>query len=60
MAISAPAVFMSMNALTANVEGKIYENSLQNPGKLLAGHANPVRNRQTGDMKRNNTNTVSL
>ena len=56
----APAVFMLMKAWTAKVEGKIYEKAFQKPGKLLTGHENPVRNRQIGDMKRNNTNTVSL
>lgn len=56
----APAVFMLMNALTANVDGKIHEKASHTRGKLLCGHAKPVRNRHTGDMKRNRTNTVSL
>lgn len=60
MESDAPAVFMFMNACEANVDGKIYENSFQNVGKLLTGHENPVRNRQTGDMNRNRTKTVSL
>ena len=55
----APAVFMFMNALTAKVDGNRYENAFQNPGKLLSGQEKPVRNRQTGDMKRNSTKTVS-
>ena len=60
MASEAPAVFMLMNARTAKVEGKRYENTFQKPGKLPAGQENPVRNRQIGDMKRKSTNTVSL
>ena len=56
----APAVFMFMKACTAKVEGKIYENTLQNPGKLVTGHENPVRNRHIGDMNRKSTKTVSL
>ena len=51
---------MLMNALTAKVEGKMYENSLQNTGKLLCGHENPVRNRHIGDIIRKITITVSL
>lgn len=60
MASVAPAVFMFMKARTAKVEGKIYENPFQNPGKLLSGQEKPVRKRHIGDMKRNSTNTVSL
>lgn len=56
----APAVFMFMNAFTANVDGNSHENAFQNPGKLLSGHENPVRKRHIGDMKRKSTNTVSL
>lgn len=60
MARLAPALFMLMKARTANVDGKMQENAFQNPGKLLSGQENPVRNRHTGDMKRKSTNTVSL
>lgn len=60
MASPAPPVFMFMNARTAKVDGKMHENHLQKAGKLLSGQENPVRNRQTTDISRNITKTVSL
>ncbi len=57
---SPPAALRLMNAWHPKVDGKIYENILQNAGKAVSGHEVPVRNRQIGDMNRNSTNTVSL
>ena len=55
-----PAEFMLMNPRAANVDGKMYENSLQNCGNADSGHEKPVRNRHTGERKRKSTKTVSL
>ena len=59
MARVQPALLRLMKACAAKVDGEIEENSLQKAGKAVSGHENPVRNRHTGDMNRNSTNTVS-
>jgi len=48
-----------MKAWQPKVVGKRYEKSFQNPGKVNVGHENPVRNKQMGDMNKNNKNTDS-